>query len=299
MQRALAWQYHLFQAGEYAAAEQIVRAVVPVLNRWGQRDMSEALLRRNVATTLGTERTPSLDDLAQLYLEQGHLFEALSVYREVYIMLEAEGARDQMAHILRRMAKAYEQVGDYDNAIRMYEKALRMMRDIGDKDGQSLCLHQLTSIYRQTGDYKLALVYGQAMKELDTVRGDKAGFGNALYEQGLILRLMDRLDNALECFRQSLKIACDVGDEALAINNLQEIEALAEDLERLDAAIDALLKVLELCQRADAREAMIILESLRTLYERQGSSEKAMLGLALVQRLSEDPTSDVEMMGGG
>lgn len=289
LKRALAWQYHLYQAGEQEAAAQIVRAIVPVLNRWEQFDLSETLLRRNAATATGTARMPSLDELAQLYLEQGHLREALSVYQEVYRMLAAQGARDQMAHVLRRIARAYYQIGDYDNAIKQYEAALRMMRDIEDADGQALCLHQLTSIYRQIGDLKIALVYSQAVKELDNNRSDVAGTADAEYEQGLILKHMGRLDNALECFKRSLEMACNLGDQSKVVNNLREISALSQQSGQLDAAIDALLKVLEMCQRFDAHEAVMILESLKALYEQQGSKGQNPLNLELAERITRLP----------
>ena len=38
VERALAWGSHLFQAGAFDAAGEIVNAVYGVLARWGQRD---------------------------------------------------------------------------------------------------------------------------------------------------------------------------------------------------------------------------------------------------------------------
>ena len=289
LKRALAWQYHLFQAGELENTAQIVRAIVPVLNRWEQVDLAETLLRRNAATATGMDRMSSLDELAQLYLEQGHLREALSVYQEVYRMLAAQGSRKQMAHILRRIARAYYQIGDYDNAVRQYEATLQMMREIEDEDGQALCLHQLTTIYRQTGIFKIALVYSQATKELDDKRDDPAGSATAEYEQGLILKQMGRLDHALDCFQRSLEISCNLADQGRVVNNLREISALSQESGQLDAAIDALLRVLEMCQRFDAHEVVMILESLKALYEQQNGSEKAMLSLELAQRFANPP----------
>ena len=44
MGRSLAWRDHLFVAGEYEAADDIVNAVINVLDRWGERDRAKALL---------------------------------------------------------------------------------------------------------------------------------------------------------------------------------------------------------------------------------------------------------------
>jgi hypothetical protein len=54
--RALAWQAHLFQAGQFDAAGEIVTAVIPVLDRWGRRDQAKALLRRSTETLEGFDR---------------------------------------------------------------------------------------------------------------------------------------------------------------------------------------------------------------------------------------------------
>src|SRR5688500_12685484 len=47
---ALAWQRHLFAAGEVEAAGEIVTAIYDVLARWGQRDQAKALLQQSIST---------------------------------------------------------------------------------------------------------------------------------------------------------------------------------------------------------------------------------------------------------
>lgn len=286
VKRALSWQYHLFEAEKFAEAAQIVRAIVPVLKRWGRYDLAEALLQRNAATAGEPDRASSLDELARLYVEHGHLNEALRVYESVYRMLEAQEARPQMAHILCRVAGIYAQLGDYDQAIKLNETTLRRMRELGDEAGESRCLHQLTSIYRQIEQHKTAMVYGQAAKELDEKRGDTLGAAAVVYEQGLILKQMKRIDAALICFRKSLQVACEVGNEALATNSLREINATCRDATQIDSAIETLLKVLTLCQRINAREAIKVLESLHDLYTRHGDVEKAIISAEQAQRLA-------------
>ena len=287
MKRALAWQYHLFKAEEFEAAAQIVRAIMPVLKRWGLYDLSESLLQRNAATVREPDCAPSLDELARLYIEHGHLNEALQVYENVYRMLKVKGAKPQMAHIMSRIAGIYAQLGDYDRAIKLNEATLPVMREIEDTAGESRCLHQLTTIYRQIEKHKTALVYGQAAKELDAKRGDVTGAATVTYEQGLILKQMGHFDNALGCFRKSLKVACEVDNEALTINSLREINTTCQNSAQIDSAIAALLKVLTLCQRRNAHEAIRVLESLRDLYARQGDGEKATISAEQAQRLAQ------------
>jgi len=287
MDEALAWQYHLFKAGDTEAAAHIIRTIVPVLNRWGQHDLSEALLQRSIAVAAGPERAPSMDDLATLYLDRGHLTEALKVYEEVYQMFVAQGAREQMAHILRRIARAHQQLGDYPQAIETYETALQIMRETGDENGQSVCLHQLAALHRQMGDYQRALACSQATEQLHHKLGNLAGAAAALYEQALVLKHTNRLDSALEHWQQSFDMARSMGDEIMAVDALREMSAVYRDSGRLNKAIETALKALEMCHRIDPRRAATLLQLLGKLYEQQGDAGRAAASYTQARRIAQ------------
>lgn len=287
MDEALAWQYHLFKAGDAEAAAHIIRTVVPVLNRWGQHDLSEALLQRSIAVTAGPERAPSMDDLATLYLDRGHLTEALKVYEEVYQMFVAQGAREQMAHILRRIARAHQQLGDYPQAIETYEAALQIMREIGDENGQSACLYQLAALHRRLGNYERALACSQATEQLHHKLGNLAGTAAALYEQALVLKHTNRLDSALEHWQQSFDMARSMGDEIMAVDALREMSAVYRDSGRLNKAIETSLKALEMCHRVDPRRAATLLQTLGKLYEQQGDADRAAASYTQARRMAQ------------
>lgn len=287
MDEALAWQHHLFRAGDVEAAAHIIRTIVPVLNRWGQYDLSEVLLQRSISVNAGPERGPIMDDLATLYLDRGHLTEALKVYEEVYQMFAAQGAREQMAHILRRIARAHQQLGNSREAIETYEAALQIMRETGDENGQSTCLYQLSTIHRQLGDYQRALACSQATTQLQNKLGNLAGAAAALYEQALVFKHINHLDSALDHWQQSLDIASTMGDEAMAVDALREMSNVYRDSGRLDDAIEASLKAVEMCYRVNPRKAATLLQTLGKLYEQQGDAEKAATSYAQAQRMAQ------------
>lgn len=287
MEDALAWQYHLFKAGNTEAAAHVIRTIVPVLNRWGHHDLSETLLQRSIAVTVGPERAPSMDDLATLYLDRGHLNEALKVYEEVYQMFATQGSREQMAHILRRIARAHQQLSNHRQAIETYEAALQIMREIGDESGQSACLHQLATIHRQLGDYQRALACSQATVELQRKLGNLAGAAAALYEQALVLKHINHLDSALDCWQQSFDIAHTMGDEVMAVDALREMSAVYRDGGRLNDAIEASLKAVEMCYRVNPRKAATLLQTLGNLYEQQGDAERAAASYAQARRMTQ------------
>ncbi len=284
MADALAWQDHLFQAGELEAAVHLVHTITPVLNRWGLHDLSEALLQRIIASD--KERVTSMDNLANLHIVRGHLDQALEVYEELYAMLKAQGAKEQMASILRRIAGVYYQLGDTLQAIQKHEAALRLMHEIGNRNGEGLCLSQLATLYRQTGDHKRALVCARAAQDIYEKLKNPAGAAAALYEQALNLKHTGRPDQALEHLQAGLELTRNLGDDALTCNILQEIGALHGDGGRLEAAIEATLQAVEVCGRVDARRAAPLWEFLGKLYEQQGHLEKAATSYAQARRLT-------------
>ncbi len=115
--RALAWQGHLFQTGQFDAAGEIVNAVIPVLGRWGQRDQAKALLRRSIEMREGPNRAAAQGNLATLFKDEGRLVEALAVYQQVYETFAALDAKEQMSSALNQIGTAYLEMGEYDQAI--------------------------------------------------------------------------------------------------------------------------------------------------------------------------------------
>ena len=88
MGRSLAWHEHLFAAGEYEAADDIVNAVWLVLARWGERDRAKALLRGSIETLEGGNKAVAQGNLATLLMDEGKLAEALATYEAVYRTFE-------------------------------------------------------------------------------------------------------------------------------------------------------------------------------------------------------------------
>ncbi len=146
---AMSWHYHLFHAGEFEAAVQIARAIVPILHRFGMRDLAGAMLQRAISATEGYDRVAGMDDIARIKIADGHLVGALNVYEEVYKALLSHGTPLQCAHVLARSARVQQQLELWDDAIKRYEQALQIMRQEGEITGQAICLYQLSITYRK------------------------------------------------------------------------------------------------------------------------------------------------------
>jgi len=277
VKRAIAWQHHLLEAGEPVAALDVVKAISPVLNRWGQSDLARALLARAAHAQEGAERSVSLTELADLDLETGHLTEALSVYQSIYQTLRAQDAKPQMAHTLTRIAHVHQQLGDLRQAIAHYEMALALMRALNDTAGDAHCVHQLATLYRRIGEPRQALPHSQEAKMFYAEQRDLAGSMTIAYEQGLIFKDLGERQNALEAFRESLETARIVGDDLQAAANLEEMAAILQQLHKWEAAIKMLQEALKFYHPhpEQRRKVAATLETLGMLYDRQGRAAEA------------------------
>ncbi len=283
--RALAWRYHLLQADQAEAAAQVVKSVVPVLNRWGHQDHSRALLNSNAVILQGAERAENLRALADLDLEAGHLDEALEVYEEVYQTLKKLNTREQLGYVLFRISNIYQRKACYDEALRGYRAALKWMRELDDKVGQAACLDRLARIHRQLAKYKQALTYSQAAREIYTKLENQAGQAKIWHEQGHILEALERYQSALETFRHSMDIARSIGDEVQVTKNLESIARLLQKGQHFDAALNILDEALRIYQKQnDSAKVVTILEAQGDVYQQQGKAKEASQKYAQAKR---------------
>ena len=302
MDRALEWQHHLFQAGDYEAAGEIVTAVWEILDRWGERDRAKALLRGSIETLEGSSKAVAQGNLATLLMEEGKLDEALETYEEIYRTFEVLRASQQMAVVLSQIALIYRDQGKYERAIEYQEQSLELFREQGDKKGQAISLHRLSIFYRYKGDYATALALSEEAERLYRKLQHEAGMAWSLHQQGTILRLMagaaqiddegmTHLRAAAERFRQSLAIKRRIGNEAGAADSLGELGKLWMAAGQMREAIAAFTECAEIYQRTNNPAKLgITLEFLGRIHERQGqyvaALEKYQQALGLLRQYS-------------
>lgn len=266
---AMSWQYHLYLAGEYQAAVQVARAIVPVLHDLGLRDLSGALLQRAMSAAEGHARTLSMDGLANLKVADGHLAGAVTLYDEVYKALLSHGTDSQRAYILTRSAQVLQELGLLEDAMYRYQKALKILRQVGEKDNQVVCLHHMAVVYKKLNNLQQALVYSQAAKELYEKLVDDRGLASVSYEQGCIMKALNHLDGALENFANSTRLCRKLGDLHCIADNLFEIGDVLQKLDRTEMAIRALEEAAGYYKKLSAPESDKVMQLLEDLYGRQ------------------------------
>lgn len=288
MTRALEWQHHLFAAGEFESAGEIVTAVYDILARWGQRDRAKALLRGSIATLEGFNLAVAQGNLATLLKDEGKLDEALAMHEELYRTFEALQARQQMAVALGEMANVHQDKGEYERAIELQQRKLDMVTELGDEQRQAISLHQLSILYMLTGDDATALARSQEAEALFRKLGIEAHVAATLHQQGLIYTKLARTagqaeaaagyrNQAFERFQGSLAISKNIGNEAGAGKSLGEIGKLLMDAGNMTGAIAAFSEALEIARRlGDPVSTGIRLEFLGVVHERQGQLKAAL-----------------------
>jgi tetratricopeptide (TPR) repeat protein len=246
MERALAWQEHLFQADRFDAADDIVNAAWGVLALWGQPDLAKGLLRRGIETLEGPNRAVARMNLATMLRQEGRLAEALATYEQVYQTFAALDAKQQMATALSQISTVYQQMGEYDQAIVKQEASLQIERERGDEEGQAISLHQLSILYHIERDYQTSLVRSQEAEKLARKLGNDHFLAAMLHQQGIIFNLTGRPVDAFERFREALEISRRTGGESGTADSLGELGKLLRDAGQMREAIAAFNECLEL-----------------------------------------------------
>jgi len=277
LRRALSWEYHLLAAGDAEAAVQIVKAISPVLEHWGQSDLAKSLLYSAIGALDGVQQAESLGDLAYLNLGTGHLNEAMDVYQSVYATLAESNARPQMGHILSRMAHVHQQQGDIAAAIEKHQAALAVLQEVNDEAGALACMRELTHLYRKNKQFALALKHSAMVKTTYHQCKNLAGLVAINHEQGLILKALHKWQSAVQCFHESMATARRIGDKLQVAANLEEIADVLQHIHQSDAAVKVLQEALKIYRELGNQwpRVVAILEVLGQIYAHYGQIELA------------------------
>ncbi|NJN46939.1 MAG: hypothetical protein HC808_11220 [Candidatus Competibacteraceae bacterium] len=128
LQQGLEWQRHLFEAGRFQEAGEIINALAPALLRWGKAGQAEILLRQGLAEQQGALRARTLTHLGMIRADRNEIREAFSFYDQAHQQFVALGLKPQVARAIERIAGLHAVQRDYDQAIRKQEAALKMHR---------------------------------------------------------------------------------------------------------------------------------------------------------------------------
>jgi len=276
MDRALAWQHHLFQAGHVYAATEIVNAVISTLNLWGQRDLAKALLRRSVDSCDDSYRALMQKNLARFLRDEGHLTEALEMCEQAYQYFASHDMKRKMASTLNEISTIYDMMGKHEQAIEKGEAVLAFMREQGTEEDLASSLHQLSIFYQRIDEYDTALAYSCEAEELARRIDYEVGISVTLHEQGMILKRLGRPQESFDRFNERLNISRRIGDESGMADSLGELGKFYLVAGMIREAIAAYHDALEIYQRQANPKMGISLRDLGFVHEVQSEYAAAL-----------------------
>jgi protein O-GlcNAc transferase len=277
---ALAGQH--YQAGQFAAAEQICRQILQtdptqaralhllglLAHRAGRWD--EAIVRYQDALRLQPGYVEVYNSLGAALAAAGHLDEALPSFQQALALKpDYLEARDNLAAAFRLRANRYRQLGRLEDAEASYRAALRLHPDVAEIHGGLAAVLMERGQFAAATDslreavrlrpnltaahHDLGYVYQQLGRPDDAEASYRAALGcdpasvQSLNNLGLLLAERGRLAEARAAFEEALRIKPDYTD---ALNNLGSV-CVTEG--RTDEAVASYRRLLQL--KPDSAEA--------------------------------------------
>jgi len=170
---------------------------------------------RNRYTTVGDRdnaaRTTA--DFAIFYYEQGDLYRAEAMYREVIKVFRQIGDLEGVTTASANLGDISLARGNLAEAARGLSDAIPGYKEMGDNDGVALTLADLAKIARLRGDLKAALVGYKEARAIAQEIADNRAMAYALAGTGDVLADRGDLQAARSSHQESLTLCKEIGDK--------------------------------------------------------------------------------------
>jgi len=220
--------HHLFQAGEYDRANELLGSASQWLQQRGRvREglrVLEPFLEESVRTQM--DRTllgPLLGTVGLSHLRLGEVQQAIGYFEQALVVLCEIGDRRAEGATFGNLGLAYADLGEVRKAIGYHEQALVISRETGDRQGEGSDLGNLGTAYARLGEVEKAIGYFEQQLVIAREIGDRRGEGNALGSLGLAYADLGEVRKAIGYYEQALVISRETGDrqgEGNALGNL-------------------------------------------------------------------------------
>lgn len=272
----LQMHHHLFVAGEYEQADDLVNALWQFLAMLGRRELAKALLRQSIASLQGFSKYVALGNLATLLNDEGKWQQALKTYQQCIEYFEKSGNKQNAAVGMSQQAQIYQERGDYARALELEREALQIKEEIKDESAviQHYRIAQLLFLMKK---YDQALTAGeQALDKARAIENHQLEAA-CLHQLGLTLNKLDRPQEAFEKFQQSLAIEEELGNRAGQADSLGEMGKLLMNAGHHAEALQFLQRGMAInIELQDYVKAAIKLEKIGIVFERQGHFAEAL-----------------------
>jgi pentatricopeptide repeat protein len=99
--------------------------------------------------------------LANVYVNQGKVSEAIELYEQSLEIQKAIGNQQGIAATLNNLASIYVRQNQIDEAFKLFKESLEIRERIGDAEGKAITMWWLGDLAKRRGDFDTALDYLQ------------------------------------------------------------------------------------------------------------------------------------------
>jgi len=270
--------HHLFEAGEYEQASEIVTAIWGFLNMQGLREMAKELLKKSIDSLESSNKYVAMGNLANLLNDEGKWQKALDTYQQCLEFFRSIDAKLHMAVAISQQALIYQLRGEYEQALSLEQEGLALKEEVGDKEKIVISHYRIAQLLDSMEKYDEALKQGEEGLEMARELGNQQFESAFLHQLGLTLNELNRPQEAFERFSESLVIAEQIGDKAGQADSLGEIGKLLRRTGQFKEALDCFQRALNIYRELDDPvKVAIILECIGIVFEEQGHYQEALI----------------------
>ena len=270
--------HHLFEAGEYEQAGEIVNAIWMFLNFQGLRELVKELLKKSIDSREGFGKYVAMGNLASLLNDEGKWQEALDTSQECLEFFRSIDAKSQMASVISQQALIYQERGKYEQALRLEQEGLALEEEIGNKEGIVIFYYHIAQLLDRMEKYDEALKQGEKGLEMARESGNQELEAAFLHQLGVTLNKLNLPKGALEHFSKSIAIKEQIGDKRGKVDSQYEIGKLLLAARRFKEALDCFQQALNIHRElGDPVKVAISLEAIGAVFAGQGYYEEALI----------------------
>ncbi len=218
----------------------------------------------------------SLNQLGNIYQEQGNLTEALKYYQLFLKAMQALGDPDAISAAYNNISLVLKAQGDYVQALDYLGRSLKLDEISGNQLGAAQTMINIASIYNAQGDYAKAIEYHTKSLDIFEKTGSQKGVSSALNNIGNFYNNQHQTAKAIEYHTRSLEIRRAIGDKKGIGSSLHNLGNAYESQKDYAKAIEYLKQSLSIREAIGDKQGIAsTLSVLGSVYKSIGDYPRA------------------------
>jgi len=218
----------------------------------------------------------SLNQLGNIYQEQGNYTQALNYYQLFLKAMQASGDQGGISAAYNNISLVMKAQGNYVQALDYLGRSLKLDEKSGNQLGAAQTMINIASIYNAQGDYAKAIEYHTKSLAIFEKSGSQKGVSSALNNIGNFYHNQHQTIKAIEFHTRSLEIRRAIGDKKGIGSSLHNLGNAYESQKEYPKAIEYLTQSLNIRESIGDKQGIAsTLSVLGSVYKAIGAYPKA------------------------